>query len=467
MRNKIDISEIKIASCSQYDVVGRVFFAKGRVFRAISNEAAEEMRDFLSSPLFTELSQRHWIPQTWITQDVNLPGYAFCMEHEKMVDSHAKEWSFEMMKEAAIFTLRLDALCKKYGYIIKDALFDNVCFHKGKPCWIDIGSFRKIEHGGQPMFQFYYVWNIYLYLSMFSQGADMVARSLLNGWLLEKPFILPDKNPEYIRVIKPFVKKAIWGYDYYIRVRLPHFKLPNWMMPLIWLTDGIRYVINILVRGILRKDNDWDFIKKQPIYKHLTEKDIQKLHASYEKMSMVYPFEDAAILKACKKLVVDDTKVLLFGNFNPNEIEENLKDTECTVISSDSQYVDYSFKQIAERELNINPICTNIFAPIITESAQKNLSGEVVVVGNMLDELQHPTSPAYSIQPPRDYVSIIEHIADYTTKYIIIPNQNEKNEKIICMRFNKMDSIGGYSIYVKKEAGIVLNISEALAGGGK
>ena len=174
MSNKIDISEIKIASCSQYDVVGRVFFAKGRVFRAISKEGADEMRDFLASPLFEELSQRHWIPKTWVTQDVTLPGYAFCLEHERMFDSQAKEWSFEMMKEAALFTLRIDALCKQYGYIIKDALFDNICFNKGKPCWIDIGSFRKIEHGGQPMFQFYYVWNIFLYLSMFSQGADMV-----------------------------------------------------------------------------------------------------------------------------------------------------------------------------------------------------------------------------------------------------------------------------------------------------
>ena len=90
----------------------------------------------------------------------------------------------------------MDALCKEYDYIIKDALFDNICFEHGKPCWVDIGSFRRREPLGQPFYKYYFVWNIYLYLSMFTQGAGMMARSMLNGWLLEKPFVLPDKSSE-------------------------------------------------------------------------------------------------------------------------------------------------------------------------------------------------------------------------------------------------------------------------------
>ena len=61
MENKINISEIQFAASSQYDVVGRVFFARNRVFRAITYEAADSIKEFLDSSLFKELRKRHWI----------------------------------------------------------------------------------------------------------------------------------------------------------------------------------------------------------------------------------------------------------------------------------------------------------------------------------------------------------------------------------------------------------------------
>lgn len=449
MANKIDISEIKLASCSQYDVAGRVFFAKGRVFRAISYEAADEVQEFMRSPLFAELTRRHWIPQTWITEDVEVPETAFCLEHERLFDSHAKEWSFEMMKEAALFTIRLDALCKEYGYVIKDALFDNICFYKGKPCWIDFGSFRKREPLGQPLYRFYFVWNIYIYLSMFVQGADMVARSLLNGWLIEKPFVMPDQSPEHIKGVWQYVKKAVWGYDYYVRVKLPHLRVPRWLQPIVWLIDIVVGCLNWIVRKITHKDNEWRFVKKVLVYKELKEKDVA-LKANYQKKPLTYMIESGKILECLHAYMEQNeatmqtsSRPLLLGNYKADDVVNCYGDKDCTIVSSDEVYVDGLFHEVADKGYWINPICTNIFAPQIAESTQKLLRSDIVVVGDILNEWEHPTTSESAMQPPRDFIAIIEHIAEYSTKYLVAPIcKSESHNQILAKYFKEVVTIG-------------------------
>lgn len=458
MANKIDISEIKLASCSQYDVAGRVFFAKGRVFRAITKEAANEVQEFMHSPLFAELIRRHWIPITWITEDVKVPETAFCLEHERLFDSHAKEWSFEMMKDAALFTIRLDALCKEYGYVIKDALFDNICFYKGKPCWIDFGSFRKREPLGQPFYRFYFAWNIYIYLSMFAQGADMVARSLLNGWLIEKPFVMPEQSPEHIKGVWQYVKKAVWGYDYYIRVKLPHLRIPRWLQPIVWLIDVIVRCLNWIVRKIAHKDNEWRFIKKGLVYKELKEKDIEILHAIYQKKPLIYPMEYVKLLECLHDYIVENEDIrktncrpLLLGNFKADDVVNCFGNKECSIVSSDEVYVDSLYHEVLDKGYWINPVCTNIFAPQVTESTQKLLRSDIVVIGNMLTEWEHPTTSESTIQPPRDFIAIIEHIAEYTTKYLVAPKcQSENHHSILAKYFKVVATVGNEYVVLLK-----------------
>lgn len=458
MANKIDISKIKLASCSQYDVVGRVFFVEGRVFRAITKEAADDVREFMQSPLFAELIRRHWIANTWITEDVEIPETAFCLEHERLFDSHAKEWSFEMMKEAAIFTIRLDALCKEYGYVIKDALFDNICFYKGQPCWIDFGSFRKREPLGQPFYRFYFVWNIYIYLSMFAHGADMVARSLLNGWLIEKPYVLPDQSPEHIKGVWQYIKKAVWGYDYYVRVKLPHLRVPRWLQLVVWLIDVIVGCLNWIVRKMAHKDREWRFIKKGLVYKELKEKDIEILHAIYQKKQMTYPTENGALLQCLHSYMTEnevmintDCRPLLIGNFNAEDVVNCFGDKECTIVSSDEVYVDSLYHEVLDKGYQINPVCTSIFAPQIADSTKQLLRSNVVVVGDMLKEWENPTTPRGTMQPPRDFIAIIEHIAEYTTKYLVAPKyQSENHHSILAKYFQVVATVGNEYVVLLK-----------------
>lgn len=448
MQQMINVEDIKLASGSQYDVVGRVFFAGGRVFRAITSEGADEMLAFLQSPLFAELQRRRWIPKTWINKDIKLPGFVFCLEHEKMFASQAKEWSFEMMKEAALFTIRLDALCKEYGYIIKDALFDNICFDQGKPCWVDIGSFRRREPLGQPFYKYYFVWNIYVYLSMFAQGSDMMARSLLNGWFLEKPFVLPDKSPEHTYTAWQYAKDLI-SFDYYIRMKWPHITLPI-------TKERDLYVkrLNAFARILLHKNKDWDFIKARLVYKDVEESDIQQLDAHYQNGISCYQEEDGEILKELSTFVrkheIQIEKVLLFGNFPPSDIAAYL-DGERIIASNDAIFIDKAFREIEQYAYNIHPVCTNFFAPQIDSSTKSLLRSDMLIVGNMLSEWEIPTTPKEFKQPPRAFISIIERVSEYTSKYMIVPTLSAEKQDIISIYFDKVSNISeNYTLYKKR-----------------
>ena len=183
---------------------------------------------------------------------------------------------------------------------------------------------------------------------MFRQGADMLARSLLNGWLIEKPFIVPDCKPESINGIQRYVKRAIKGTDYYVRVKLPHIKIPSCLHLTRAIVSGLVDGINVLVRKISSKPKDWKFVKSQPIYKNFTDKDIVSIKPKYQEYPMQYPIEkDDTILhigEYCKEhseLSKELHRVVWLGNYNPLVIESCCREIENIVISSDANYVDY------------------------------------------------------------------------------------------------------------------------------
>ncbi len=56
--------------------------------------------------------------------------------------SYPYEWSFSMLKDAAILTLKIQKLAIEYGMSLKDASAFNVQFQEGKPVFIDTLSFE-------------------------------------------------------------------------------------------------------------------------------------------------------------------------------------------------------------------------------------------------------------------------------------------------------------------------------------
>lgn len=125
------------------DPVGTVFSNGEKIFRVISDDWVEHSLSLLKSGLIDELVKEDLFPKTSIS-DIFVENYSLVLEHELIpVVSYPYEWSPSMLKDAALLTIKVNKIAKKYGYFLKDAHTRNILFKGSKPVFIDFGSFLK------------------------------------------------------------------------------------------------------------------------------------------------------------------------------------------------------------------------------------------------------------------------------------------------------------------------------------
>lgn len=173
----ISTEEIEWESLSVVDDVGRVFYYQGKVFRAIFPGKEKEILVMFESGMIQEVMNLKLIPNTYITEYV-LDGYTLVLEHEKISNvSYIVEWSFDMIRDAALLILKLSEVLLNYGYVLKDCHPYNILFKENHPYYIDIGSFKK-NHRLLEMEEFlsYY----YQILQIMEENTE-IARSMLRA----------------------------------------------------------------------------------------------------------------------------------------------------------------------------------------------------------------------------------------------------------------------------------------------
>ena len=147
-------SDIKYAQYSLIDSIGRVFEYNNKIYRGINTEYIEHIEQLFNCGLIAELVEKNLFPKT-IKTDIKLEGYALIIEHEKLFFSRSYEWTFDMLRDAAIITLQANDVALKYGFQIKDAHPYNVLFKENQPMFIDLGSFtKKTEFDFLPVTEF-------------------------------------------------------------------------------------------------------------------------------------------------------------------------------------------------------------------------------------------------------------------------------------------------------------------------
>ena len=182
MVKKIPLAEAKFSIASIGDDVGRVFSWQNRIFRAIRHDAVETVRDIFSSGMLKELVDSNFFPKSWIT-DLKIDNYGLIIEHEKIHPVvYPHEWSFSMLKDAAVAVLQVNLIARKYGYQTKDCHGYNLLFDGPHIKFVDLGSFTKIDNtrGWIALEQFNRCY--YYPLLIWSGGDDYVARRMLLGW---------------------------------------------------------------------------------------------------------------------------------------------------------------------------------------------------------------------------------------------------------------------------------------------
>jgi ribosomal protein L11 methylase PrmA len=133
------------------DPGGRVFVDGDRVLRAVYPANAGQYRAFRDSPLFADLVDRNWLlPSRELDPRSNAAGAGadFLLEHPRLpFVSYPYEWSFSLLKRAALLQLDLLLVALEHGFTLSDATAYNVQFIGSEPRFIDHLSFRRYREG--------------------------------------------------------------------------------------------------------------------------------------------------------------------------------------------------------------------------------------------------------------------------------------------------------------------------------
>lgn len=134
---------------SYRDPSGYIFEKEGLLYRQVNQCFKEDFESFISSGCFAHFVKKGLlIPHEQIAE--NLTGdqewYTTLKPTKVSFISYAWEWSFDMLKDAALLTLQIAREALQFDMILKDATPYNIQWHKGKFILIDSLSFEKYKN---------------------------------------------------------------------------------------------------------------------------------------------------------------------------------------------------------------------------------------------------------------------------------------------------------------------------------
>jgi hypothetical protein len=138
---------------SYRDPDSRVVVSGDAVYRVLSEDGLAEWRALRDSSLFEELSDERLIVETTENGADPLPGalekpQAGILRHERLgFVSYPYEWTFGMLRDAALLQLDLLARAIEAKLMLKDASPYNVQWRGARPVFVDIGSFERLREG--------------------------------------------------------------------------------------------------------------------------------------------------------------------------------------------------------------------------------------------------------------------------------------------------------------------------------
>jgi hypothetical protein len=163
----------------------RIFYDSGDVFRLLSQDGLQDWRALASSELYSRFSENgHLVATELVGDEVSTQnGWAGVLTHERVpFVSYPYEWTFSMLKDAALLELDLVLAGLREGLILKDASPYNVQWQGAHPVFIDIGSFERLRPG-EPWAGYRQFCMLYLYPLLLHAYRGVPFQGLLRGSL--------------------------------------------------------------------------------------------------------------------------------------------------------------------------------------------------------------------------------------------------------------------------------------------
>ena len=183
MRPAADTSTLEPGSFR--DPESRVFYAGDEVYRALSPDGLADFEALHATALLDD----ERVVRTELAADVSaLQGLlvhepAAVLRHERIpFVSYPYEWTFSMLKDAALVQLDLLLAALGHDLVLKDSTPYNVQFKGGRPVFVDVGSFERLREG-EPWVGYRQFCMLYLYPLLLQAVREVPFQPWLRGSL--------------------------------------------------------------------------------------------------------------------------------------------------------------------------------------------------------------------------------------------------------------------------------------------
>ncbi len=168
---------------------GRVFYSTDTVFRGLSEQALKEWQVLSSTAFFQQFMAEGKLVNTERVDSVGpldstLVGeWAAVLKHQTIpFISYPYEWSFGMLKDAALLQLELLLAALDENLILKDSSAFNFQWQGVQPVFIDIPSFERLV-SGEPWVGYRQFCQMFLYPLFLQAYKDVPFQPWLRGSL--------------------------------------------------------------------------------------------------------------------------------------------------------------------------------------------------------------------------------------------------------------------------------------------
>ena len=169
------------------DRTARVFYHDGRIFRGLSETALKEWQALSATNFFRRWSGTGAIVATNQRElgSIPLPAssrqWAAVLEHERLpFVSYPYEWSFEMLRDAALLQLDLVLSGLDEGIGLKDASAYNLQWKGASPVFVDVASFYTRSEG-EPWLGYRQFCQMFLYPLLVQAYRDVPFQPWMRG----------------------------------------------------------------------------------------------------------------------------------------------------------------------------------------------------------------------------------------------------------------------------------------------
>jgi hypothetical protein len=163
----------------------QLFISNGELYRQINDSGLSDYKMLMADGLYKRLtSLGYLIPHEEVPSSAAPDRNVQVVLKPEFVEtiSYPYEWCFSQLRDAALLTLEVVKEALEFNMILKDASAYNVQFHRGKPIFIDTGSFEKYEDG-KP-------WTAYhQFCKHFLAPLSLMAKKDIRLGLLSRQFI--------------------------------------------------------------------------------------------------------------------------------------------------------------------------------------------------------------------------------------------------------------------------------------